>query len=145
MIRYICNQSKQKEEKVIEKYIELGKINIKLLKKYFNIKTDELIITKERINHINKRHNNDYNRYGKYIQDIIENPDYILIDKENKDTVLYLKSIEKLNFQVIVKIYNGTNKFKSNSIITFWHMRNRSYNQIILKNKKIFENIDINE
>ena len=128
-----------------DEYIEIGKINTDILEKFYNIKTNRLIITKERIIHINKRHYNDYNLYGKYMLDIVNNPDYILEDVENINTVLYLKKIEKLNLQMVIKLQTSNEKNKSNTVITFWHMRERSYKQILKKNKKIFENMDINE
>ena len=128
-----------------DEYVKIGKLDIKILSNYFKVKTEKLIITKERINHINKRHGNDYDKYGRYISEVIKNPEYILIDVENENTVLYLKSIKELNLQVVVKIYTEDNLSKSNTVITFWHMRKRSYNQIISKNKKIYENIDKKE
>jgi len=112
-----------------EEYIEIGKINTKLIEKYYQLQTERLIITKERIEHTNKRHNNDYNLYGHYIPDIINNPDYILDDIENIDTLLYLKTIKELNLQVVIKLQTKQEGNKSNTIITFWHMRKRSYNQ----------------
>lgn len=128
-----------------EEYKELGTIDINLLRKFYNIKTNRLIITKERIEHINKRHRNDYDIYGKYMPDIIRAPDYILQDIQNDDTVLYLKEIESLNLQMVIKLQTENLKDKANTVITFWHMRKRSYNQIIRKNKKIFKNLDKNE
>ena len=129
----------------MEEYIEIGKLDIEVLSKYYNIKTDRLIITKERIYHINRRHSNDYDLYGKYILNIINEPDYILEDLSNENTVLYLKSIQELNLQIVIKIQTENDENKANSIITFWHMRKRSYNKIIDKNKKIFEKLDKNE
>lgn len=126
-------------------YVKIGKIDITLLKKYYNIKTEQLIITKERIEHINKKHRNDYNLYGKYMTEIIKYPDYILQDIENIDTVLYLKTIKELNLQMVIKLQTENNINKSNTVITFWHMRKRSYNQIINKNRKIYEKLDKKE
>lgn len=128
-----------------EEYTEIGRINIEVLKDLFDIKTDKLIITKERIEHINKRHNNDYDLYGKYMLEIISNPDYILEDIENINTVLYLKNIQELNLQMVIKLETQTDINRANTVITFWHMRKRSYNQIIKKNKKIFQKLDKNE
>ncbi len=125
-----------------DEYVEIGKINIELLKDVYNIATDKLIITKERIEHINKRHKKDYDLYGQYMLEILNNPDYILEDIENENTVLYLKSIKELNLQIVIKLQTEKKENKSNTIITFWHMRKRSYNQIIKKNKKIFEKLD---
>lgn len=122
-----------------KEYEEIGKINVGILKRFFSIRTDRLIITKERIEYINERHNNDYNLYGRLIPEIIENPHYILKDIMNKNTVLYLKTIKELNLQIVVKLQTESNVNKANSVITFWHMRKRSYEQIVKKNEKIFE------
>lgn len=113
-----------------------------MINRNYKIKTERIIITKERIEHINKRHDNDYNKHGHYIQEILSNSDYILEDIENYNTLLYLKTIKVLNFQVVVKLQTENLSNKSNTIITFWHMRERSYYQILNKHKKIFENID---
>ena len=128
-----------------EEYKEIGPLEIKVLKKFYNIKTNKLIITKERIEHINKRHNNDYNLYGKYMTLIIKEPDYILLDSKNNNTVLYLKKIEELNLQMVIKLQTESKLNKANTVITFWHMRDRSYKQIIRINIKIFENLDKKE
>lgn len=130
-------QTKGKEME--ENYIEIGNINAELLKNYCILSTERLIITKERIEHVNKRHNNDYDLYGKYMKEIIHYPDYILEDIENIKTLLYLKTIENLNLQMVVKLQTEEIENKANTVLTFWHMRKRSYNQIIKKNRKIFD------
>ena len=127
-----------------EEYIKIGKIDITLLKDLYNIKTEKIIITKERIEHIKRRPGNDYELYGKYMPEIIKDPDYILQDVRNINTVLYLKTFEDLNLQLVIKLQTEDIPNKANTIITFWHMRKRSYRQIINKNKKIFEKLDKN-
>lgn len=127
-----------------EEYVDIGKIDIEILKQFCDIKTDRLIITKERIEHINKRHKNDYNLYGNYMSLILEEPDFILEDIENKETILYLKTIEGLNLQMVVRLQIENSKEKSNTVITFWHMRERSYKQIIKKNNIIYKKLDKN-
>ena len=42
-----------------------------------DIRTDDVVITDERIAHIKERHPNDYERFMMYIPQIIEAPDYI--------------------------------------------------------------------
>ena len=62
------------------------------IKKYHivtdQIRTDEVIITDERIQHIKDRHPNDFERYAQYITRIVENPDYIL--EANKPNTAFL-------------------------------------------------------
>ena len=128
-----------------EEYINIGNINTELLDKKFNIKTSKLIITKERIEHIRKKHWNDFELYGKYMLQIIEEPDYILKDIENDNTVLFLKTINELNLQIVIKLQTENIIDKFNTVITFWHMRKRSYNQILKKNKIIYKKLDKKE
>ncbi|HBC84890.1 MAG TPA: hypothetical protein DCZ30_05710 [Clostridiales bacterium] len=126
----------------------IGKINKEILGEYRKkIITDRVIITNERIEHTKKRHLDDYERYIKYIPDVLYNPDYILEDRENKDTILMLKNIEKQEKKIqVVKLQtNLKEKEKSNSILTFWHIRDRSYRSTIKNNKMIYKKLDREE
>lgn len=90
----------------------------------------------------------DYEKYVQHLGEIIENPDYILEDKEQADTILMLKTLveDNKNIQVVVKlITKNDEKEKSNSIITFWHIRERNYKKLIKNGKIIYLNIDKKE
>ena len=51
----------------MEELLEIGKIKKELFRrKYNNIKTDKVIITQERIHHIQVRHPDDYELFIKY-------------------------------------------------------------------------------
>ena len=121
----------------------IGKLDINKLGKYKNnIITDEVIITEERIKHIKEHHPGDYENYSMYIQDIIKNPDYILNDNKNIDTILCMKTIKivQKNIQVVIRL--NTNKKdigKQNSILTLWKVKNKTYEQLI-RNKEIIWN-----
>lgn len=81
----------------------------------------------------------DYEKYSKYLSLIIEKPDYILDDNKNTDTVIYMKTIieEQKNIQIVVKLNtNKKNIYYQNSILTFWKIKEKTYNQMI-KNKEI--------
>ena len=52
--------------------------------------TDEVIITDERIQHIKDRHPNDYERFYGYLQEIVEQPQYI-VETKKPNTALILK------------------------------------------------------
>ena len=72
----------------------IGNLDRKKLGKYRNrIITEDVILTAERIRHIKQHHPGDYENYGIYIKQIIKEPDYILEDKKNIDTVIYMKNI----------------------------------------------------
>lgn len=62
-----------------------------------NIVTDKVIITYERIQHIKKRHPNDFERYSEYIRLAVENPNYIIEANLNKDkSALILNHLLKI-------------------------------------------------
>lgn len=127
----------------------IGKIDKEKLGEYKNkIITEKVILTNERIEHIKERHPGDYEKYIKFIPKIIESPDYILDDKCNKDTILILKKIKESgkNIQIVIKLQtNLKEKYKSNSILTFWHIRDRNYRSTIKNNKIIYNKLDKNE
>ncbi len=118
----------------------VGKIDREIYKCVCDdIQTEDVIITETQINHIKKRHPNDYERFSKYFAEIISNPDYI-IESNKPNTALVLKEIvEKQNekFKTVVRIITSTdNPEYKNSIITFMRINEKEWNRII-KNKKI--------
>lgn len=122
----------------------IGQLDKNKLGKYKDkIKTFDVIITSERIEHINKRHPGDYEKYIIYLSNCIKNPDYILEDKDNKDTIIILKRIENKRIHIVIKLQtNNRDINKNNSIITYWQIRERSYKSTIKNNKIIYENLD---
>lgn len=102
------------------------------------IATDEVIITPERIQHIEERHPGDYEQFVKYIADILANPDYIL-EANKPNTGVILKEIEENGekFKVIlrVKVESDPAEYR-NSILSFWQIGETTWNKNV-KNKKI--------
>lgn len=103
-----------------------------------NIKTEDVIITEERVQHIKEQHNDDYEMFGKYIPQIMANPDYI-VESNWKDTAVILKIIEDggKRFKLILRlsVKNSPMEYK-NSIISFWRIGESTWKKT-LKNKKI--------
>ena len=103
-----------------------------------DITTDEVVITDERIQHIKDRHPNDFERYEKYMAQIIENPDYIL-QSEMPHTAFVLKEIieagEKFQLILRLKVTTDPENYK-NSVITFLKISDKKWNKY-LRNKKI--------
>ncbi len=117
----------------------VGKIDIKIYNCITkDITTYEVIITDKQIDHIKNRHPNDYELFNKYLEKIVEQPDYI-IEANKPFTALILKEIQIDNkkFKTVVRLAtsNDTPSYK-NSIITFMKIDDREWNRI-LKNKKI--------
>lgn len=127
----------------------VGKLDKEKLGKYKeNIITDDVILTDERIKHIQEHHPGDYEKYGIYATNVIKNPDYIIKDTKNLDTVLYMKTIEdnKVNIQIVVRLNTNLKETnKQNSILTLWKMRTKTYKQVIRNKEIIYEKLDNNE
>lgn len=127
----------------------IAKIDKEKLGKYrYKIITEDVILTEERIKHIKEHHPGDYEKYGIYIRKIIEEPDYILEDNKNIDTVLYLKNIKSnnKNIQIVVKLNTKqTENNRKNSILTLWKIKNSTYNQLVRNRKVIWKKLDKDE
>lgn len=106
------------------------------------IHTDEVIITDTQIAHIQTRHPNDFERYGKYLEQIIAEPDYILQDDSHPaTTAMVLKEIvakdTNEHFRIALRLAtSGDNPEYKNSIITFLKIRKKEYDRLI-RNKTI--------
>lgn len=124
-------------------HIDKNKLGILMHK----IVTSKVIITNERIEHINKRHPGDYEKYIDYIPNILNTPDYILEDNNNNDTIFILKTFPETNnnIKIVIKLHtNNQEQDRYNSIITFWHIRDRNYKNSLKSNKIIYNKFDNN-
>lgn len=102
------------------------------------IRTDEVVITDERVQHIKERHPNDFEKYEKYIADILQNPQYIVEDKAPHTAVILNEYIENgKRFRLILRLSvpQDPPNYK-NSIITFLEISERKFNKY-LRNKKV--------
>ena len=115
---------------------QIDKEKYKLITK--DITTNEVILTDKQIEHIKMRHPNDYERYFKYLKEIIEEPDYIIKDtKPNTGFLLKEFAVDDKRFQLILRLHtNDDNKEYKNSIITFLKVSKKKYKQY-LRNKEI--------
>ena len=117
----------------------IGEIDIDKFKNISNdIATNEVIITDERIKHIQERHPKDYERFSKYIPQIIKDPDYI-IEANKPKTAVILKNIveDDKHFQLIIRLKTSDEPAEyKNSIITFLRIYKKDWERII-KNKKV--------
>ena len=103
-----------------------------------DIKTDEVIITNNQIQHIKDRHPNDYERYFKYAEEVISAPDYIL-EANKPNTAFILKHITDSgkNYEMILRLKTSKDPDEyKNSIITFLKVEEKRYRRY-LRTKKI--------
>lgn len=117
----------------------IGKIDIEKYKVVSQtIRTSEVIITDERIGHIQERHPNDFERYASYLRIIVEEPDYIL-EANKPNTAFLLKEIidSGERFQLILRlaVSDDPDEYK-NSVITFLRVEKKRYLRY-LRTKKI--------
>ena len=102
------------------------------------IRTDEVVITDERIEHIRQRHPDDFERFSEYLPDIVDDPQYIL--QANKpNTAFLLKEYEEDDerFQLILRLaVEGDKPGYKNSVITFLRVESKRFNRY-LRTKKI--------
>ena len=102
------------------------------------IRTGEVIITDERIQHIKDRHPQDFERYSQYISQMLESPQYILEDPvPNTAVILQEFTQADEHFRLILKLAVTEDEVsKKNSIITFLKISEKKFKKY-LRNKKI--------
>lgn len=125
----------------VAEIIELGKFDTQPLEIEFGkLKTDELIVTNERIEHIKSRHPEDFNLFEKYSLSVVAEPDFIIKDEKNVNTVFMVKKLENTNLNLVVKIILETDeKDLKNSVMTFYRIRERNLKKLVDRNKTLYK------
>ncbi len=123
------NREKDNGTMVIQ---NLGKLDVGLIEGEFGVPfTDEIIITGERIEHIKKRHPEDYSLFQQYGVEAITNPDMVISDGKNDNTVFMIKKLAETNLNVVVKVaVDIEHPDYKNSVITFYRLRNRNLEKL---------------
>ena len=117
----------------------VGKINREIFKCITeDIRTDEVIITDNQIQHIKDRHPEIYDKVLNNIQEAIRVPDYIIRDKHEYSR-LVIKRIQTESgiLQVVLRLCTSEDEqgYK-NSIISCWELSEKRL-QNYLRNKEI--------
>lgn len=117
----------------------IGKIDIQKFSVVSpRIKTNEVIITDERMAHIKQRHPNVFEQYSQYISIMLTNPQYILADPV-PDTAVILQEFSEGNehFRLVLKLaVKESADGKKNSVITFLSISEKKFKKY-LRNKEI--------
>lgn len=106
-----------------------------------DIKTDEVIITDERILHIKERRGLEfYNTFAEKFIDILQYPDYIFKDRDNTALVCkeYVKDEKFINIVLRVAV-SGDNPEYKNSIITAVGENRKRFHQRLRNNKPLYK------
>ena len=104
------------------------------------ITNDEIVLTEERKLHIYEEHKKDYQLIMKNIKNGVLNPNEVLKDNKNKDTLFFISKIDKNNLNVVIKL-NTTNseEHPNNSIMTAWLIRDSNLKKLREKNEIIYK------
>lgn len=119
----------------------IGKLDTKKLGKYSEkIITDEVILTEERRIHIYESHTTDYGIIINNIKKTVLQPNEVIEDLKNKDTLFFIDKLGKNNLNVIIKL-NTVNSIKhpQNSIMTAWIIRDSNLEKLRKRNKIIYK------
>lgn len=110
-----------------------------------DIVTDEVVLNAERIVHIEDHHPMDFERYGHYIQRMIEQPDYIIeTDREKTAFVLKEFNMDERQFRLILRLHTATDDPDyQNSVITFQYVRKKEYERLIRNKKVLYKRPDL--
>lgn len=137
----IINIDDTEEEKAMIKIQNLGRINTDVLEKEFGkIQTNEIIITNERISHIQERHPEDYALFEKYGRESVTSPDMVVKDIKHNGTVFMIKKLPDTNLNVVVRVVLETDESQlKNSVMTFYRIREKNLKKLIEKNGLLYK------
>lgn len=118
----------------------LGKIEERVLVAEFGaLQTTDVIVTEERIKHIQERHPQDVELFDLYGQETITAPDMIVKDMKNEGTVFLIKHLPNSNINVVVRLALVTeDEGLKNSVMTFYRIRAKNLVKLLKKNKVIY-------
>ncbi len=119
----------------------IGKIDKQKIGYYANkISNDEIVLTEERKLHIYEEHKKDYRLIMKNIKNGVLNPNEVLKDNKNKDTLFFISKIDKNNLNVVIKLNTTNNEeHPNNSIMTAWLIRDSNLKKLREKNEIIYK------
>ena len=107
-----------------------------------SITTSNVVITYERIEHINERHPGDWENYGAFVESTVTDPVFILRDK-NPDTAVCIKQIEvdgETKFmRTTLRLHTSNDESgKENSILTFQKINKKEYGRLSRNEKVVY-------
>ena len=120
----------------------IGSIDASIIEKEFGkLNTTDVVLTNERVQHIKKNHPQDYDLFEKYGISTVTNPDIVLRDVNNDNTVFMIAKLEDSNLNAIVRlsVVGEDSEGLKNSIMTFYRIREKNLKKLIAKNKLLYK------
>ncbi len=119
----------------------LGKIEISILEQEFGVlQTDEIIVTQERIEHIKKRHPEDYDLFEEFGASCVHDPDFVVRDEKHLGTVFLVKKFPFTNLNVVTRLaLEADEPGRKNSVMTFYRIRERNLKKLLERNFLLYK------
>ena len=114
-----------------------------LEKEFGKLNGDEVILRKERLEHIKERHPEVVDILKNNYVEAVNNPDYVLKDSKNENTIWNIKKIEEKNINIVIKLSvlkEKEHKRYLNSTITAHEIKNSRLNKYLEKQKQLYKN-----
>ncbi|MBQ6346628.1 MAG: hypothetical protein IJI71_03605 [Clostridia bacterium] len=110
-------------------------------KEYGELNTSEVIITDERVQHIQEHHPADYGLFEKYGKKTIEAPDIIIRDIKNESTAFLVLKLDEINLNTIVRlsVANTDSPEHRNSVMTFYRIRTKNLEKLMARHKVLYK------
>ena len=105
------------------------------------LNTYEVVLTEERAEHIRTRHPEDYKLFERYGVQTITDPDLVLRDEKNPNTVLMFRRISETNLNTVIRLsVSGEDDVNiKNSVMTFYRVRDKNLKKLEIKNKTVYK------
>lgn len=118
-----------------------AKLNIRwLIKSFDGLRTEEVVVTEERLEHIRLRHPEDFELFQIYGKQAIENPDIIAKDEKHENTVFVIRHLPETNLNVVVRLALDTDEPNyKNSVITFYRLREKNLKKLLERNPVLYK------
>ncbi len=106
---------------------------------FHNLSTQEVVLTLERQQHIIKRHGDDYPVFMENVHRIVNNPDLVLLDEKNAQTVMYVGGIDEGHLNIIIKLILADESLDiKNSIMTAYRLGDKTLRRLKKKNRTLY-------
>jgi hypothetical protein len=100
--------------------------------------SDEVVITDERIEHIQQQRADVYSEYKDRMPEIVESPDVVIEDPKNEDTIWAIKGYDK-HALVVIKLNTSQPGERKNSIITMWKVQEKNLRRYLRTKKVLYK------
>ena len=112
-----------------------------IVNEFGTLNTDEVVVTNERLQHIQEHHPEDYSLFEEHGKRTVEDPDIIIQDIKHEGTVFLVKRLENTNLNTIIRlsVANADPSEHKNSVMTFYRIRTSNLEKLMNKHKVLYK------